>query len=157
MISPLTRTPLPAVNSLSFNNVGTLLDRTTRLMKAHFQRTFKEAGVDLTPEQWVLLDHLHQTGAASQTDLANGTFKDAPTVSRIIDKLAQKGLAARSRFPNDRRRYQVALTQAGRVIHTRLNPLVNKLRIQTWSGMTQGDYDELVRLLAGIRNNFAEE
>ncbi|MEM6772157.1 MAG: MarR family transcriptional regulator [Bacteroidota bacterium] len=144
------------VNPLSFNNVGTLLDRTTRLMKAHFMRTFKEEGIDLTPEQWVLLDHLFKTGSASQTDLANGTFKDAPTVSRIIDKLAQKGLAARSRFPNDRRRYQVDLTNKGREVHGILNPKVEQLRVQTWDGLTQEDYDELVRLLRTIRENFAE-
>lgn len=144
------------MNPLSFDNVGTLLDRTTRLMKAHFQRTFKDAGVDITPEQWVLLDRLHQSGAVSQTDLANGTFKDAPTVSRIIDKLAQKGMAARNRFPNDRRRYQVDLTEKGKKIHDLLSPLVKDLRVQAWSGMTEDDYHELVRLLAQIRENFAE-
>lgn len=144
------------MNPLSFDNVGTLLDRTTRLMKAHFQRTFKDAGVDITPEQWVLLDRLHKSGSVSQTDLANGTFKDAPTVSRIIDKLAQKGMAARSRFPNDRRRYQVDLTEKGKEVHHLLSPLVKDLRVQAWSGMTEDNYHELVRLLAQIRENFAE-
>ncbi|MFT7120530.1 MAG: DNA-binding MarR family transcriptional regulator [Neolewinella sp.] len=144
------------MNSLSFDNVGTLLDRTTRLMKAHFQRTFKDAGIDITPEQWVLLDHLFKAGASSQTDLANGTFKDAPTVSRIIDKLSQKGMAQRSRFPNDRRRYQVDLTDKGREIHGVLNPKVEELRVQAWSGLSQDDYDDLVRLLGAIRENFPE-
>lgn len=125
-------------------------------MKANFQRTFKEEGVDITPEQWVVLDHLFKSGAVSQTDLANGTFKDAPTVSRIIDKLAQKGLATRSRFPNDRRRYQVDLSDEGRSTHQRLHPRVEALRVQTWSGLNKADYDELVRLLAHIRENFAE-
>lgn len=125
-------------------------------MKANFQRTFRDAGVDLTPEQWVILDHLQKSGAVSQTDLANGTFKDAPTVSRIIDKLAQKGLASRSRFPNDRRRYQVALTPAGEQLHGVLLPRVEELRTQTWDGLTQADYDELVRMLARIRENFSE-
>lgn len=144
------------MSPLSFNNVGTLLDRTTRLMKTHFQKTFKDAGVNITPEQWVLLDHLFKTGAVSQTDLANGTFKDAPTVSRIIDKLAQKGMAQRSRFPNDRRRYQVDLTAKGREIHTLLSPRVEDLRVQAWTGLTQENYDELVRVLARIRDNYGE-
>ena len=125
-------------------------------MKANFQRTFKEEGVDITPEQWVVLDHLFKSGAVSQTDLANGTFKDAPTVSRIIDKLAQKGLATRSRFPNDRRRYQVDLSDKGRSTHQRLHPKVESLRVQAWSGLNEADYYELVRLLAHIRENFAE-
>ena len=141
---------------LSYDNVGTLLDRTTRLMKANFQRAFKEAGVDITPEQWVVLDHLFKTGASSQTDLANGTFKDAPTVSRIIDKLAKKGLAERTRFPNDRRRYQVSVTPLGEEVHGRLIPRVEELRVQAWAGMTEQDYADLTRVLDRIRDNFPE-
>lgn len=141
---------------LSYDNVGTLLDRTTRLLKAHFQRAFKDAGVDITPEQWVVLDHLHKAGSFSQTELANGTFKDAPTVSRIIDKLAKKGLAARTRFPNDRRRYQVALTERGEKVHGQLLPRVEALRIQAWGGLTEADYANLTRVLDRIRDNFPE-
>ena len=141
---------------LSYNNVGTLLDRTTRLLKAHFQRAFKDEGIDLTPEQCVLLDHLKKTGAASQTELANGTFKDAPTVSRIIDKLSTKGLAERTRFPNDRRRYQVGLTERGREVHAKLLPRVEELRVTAWQGLTEQDYDDLTRVLDRIRDNFPE-
>jgi DNA-binding MarR family transcriptional regulator len=144
------------LSQLSYDNVGTLLDRTTRLLKAHFQRAFKDAGVDLTPEQWVVLDHLHKEGSSSQTELANGTFKDAPTVSRIIDKLAKKGLAARKRFPNDRRRYQVALTAKGESIHEQLLPRVDALRVQAWGGLSESDYSDLTRVLDRIRDNFPQ-
>lgn len=140
---------------LAYDNVGTLLDRTTRLMKAMYQRSFREAGYDLTPEQWVLIDHLFNNGSASQTDLANGTFKDAPTVSRIIDKLTKKGFVARTRFPNDRRRYQIALTEYGEKTHSVLHPIVTNLRIQTWGGLTAQDHTELTRILDTIRDNFA--
>jgi DNA-binding MarR family transcriptional regulator len=141
---------------LSYDNVGTVLDRTTRLLKAHYQRAFRDAGIDITPEQWVVLDQLSKAGAASQTDLANGTFKDAPTVSRIIDKLASKELAARKRFPGDRRRYQVVLTEKGETAHAQLLPRVQELRIQMWSGLTAENYDELTRVLETIRDNFPD-
>ena len=74
------------MSPLSYSNVGTVLDRTTRLLKQHYLRAFKEEGIDISTEQWVLLDQLYTGGDASQTDLANGTFKDAPTVSRITPK-----------------------------------------------------------------------
>ena len=144
------------MSPLSYNNVGTLLDRTTRLLKHRFQQAFKAAGFELTPEQWVLLDHLCRTGSASQTDIANGTFKDPPTVSRILDKLVAKGYAERTRFPNDRRRYQVAATAAGAATHQRLLPEVEQLRVQTWEGLAERDYEELTRILATIRGNFEE-
>ena len=145
------------MSQLSYANVGTMLDRTTRLLKAEFQRAFRDAGVDITPEQWVVLDHLYKSGASSQTDLANGTFKDAPTVSRIMDKLATKKLAERRRFPNDRRRYMVGLTKAGQNAHELLFPRVEELRIRAWTGLTATDYAELTRLLEHIRENFPQE
>lgn len=144
------------MNPLAYDNVGTLLDRTTRLMKAHFTRAFRDAGSDLTTEQWVLLDQLRREGASSQTELANGTFKDAPTVSRIVDKLVQKGLASRTRFPNDRRRYQVALTEAGETTHAHLLPRVQALRVTAWRRLTEADYADLDRILGLIRENFGE-
>lgn len=144
------------MTTLSYNNVGTLLDRTTRLLKAHFLRAFKDAGINLTPEQWVLLDHLCRTGPSSQTDLANGTFKDPPTVSRILDKLVAKGYVERTRFPNDRRRYQVGPTPAGQSTHEQLLPKVEDLRVRTWQDLSEEDYDDLTRILETIRDNFAD-
>lgn len=141
---------------LAYDNVGTLIDRTTRTLKANYQRAFKNAGYNITPEQWVLIDHLFKKGSASQTDLANGTFKDAPTVSRIIDKLTQKDFVARTRFPNDRRRYQVSLTDFGKKAHEDLNPLVTELRGKTWEGLSKNDYAELTRILDTIRDNFSD-
>ena len=142
---------------LAYANVGTVLDRTTRLLKQHYLRAFREEGIDLSTEQWVLLDRLHTDGEASQTELANGTFKDAPTVSRIIDRLAHKKLVERRRFPNDRRRYLVTLTDAGQALHARLLPAVRQLRLQTWQGLSEADYLRLQELLRHIRNNFEEE
>ena len=54
---------------------GTLIDRTLRMIKLNFIQGFKEAGVDLTPEQWVIIDRLYHQNGISQTELANGSFK----------------------------------------------------------------------------------
>lgn len=142
---------------LAYPNVGTMLDRTTRLLKQHYLRAFREEGIDISTEQWVLLDRLFSQGDASQTELANGTYKDAPTVSRIIDKLARKKLVERKRYPNDRRRYLVSITPTGRQIHERISPYVSNLRQQTWNGLSEDDFDRLQGILQHIRGNFEEE
>ena len=142
---------------LAYPNVGTVLDRTTRLLKQHYLRAFREEGIDISTEQWVLLDRLYTSGDASQTELANGTYKDAPTVSRIVDKLAKKKLVERRRFPNDRRRYLVCITRHGKEIHARITPYVHRLRQQTWDGLTEDDFNRLQGILQHIRGNFEEE
>ena len=145
------------MKSLAYPNVGTMLDRTTRLLKQHYLRAFREEGIDISTEQWVLLDRLFSEGDASQTELANGTYKDAPTVSRIIDKLARKKLVERKRYPNDRRRYLVSITTTGRQVHDRISPYVQNLRQQTWEGLDEEDFLKLQSLLQHIRGNFEEE
>ena len=147
--------PLPL--ALSYDNIGTYLDRTTRCMKSQYTKAFKKHGYNLTPEQWVLLDELNRRGACSQTDLAGGTYKDAPTVSRIVDKLVKKDLAKRDRFPGDRRRYQVVLTERGQAAVRELLPVVLQLREQTWSGLSEEDYGDFRRILDSIRENFGAE
>ncbi|PPK85495.1 DNA-binding MarR family transcriptional regulator [Neolewinella xylanilytica] len=142
---------------MAYPNVGTILDRTTRLLKQHYLRAFREEGIDISTEQWVLLDRLYSSGDASQTELANGTYKDAPTVSRIIDKLAKKKLVERRRFPNDRRRYLVCITKTGKDVHDRITPYVKDLRLRTWNGLSEDDFNRLQNILQHIRDNFEEE
>ena len=145
------------MKTLAYPNVGTILDRTTRLLKQHYLRAFRDEGIDISTEQWVLLDRLFTSGDASQTELANGTYKDAPTVSRIVDKLSKKKLVERRRFPNDRRRYLVCITANGKDVHERIMPYVQELRRQTWNGLSESDFNRLQDILQHIRDNFEEE
>lgn len=74
-------------------NFGALIDRTLRVIKQQFLQVFKELNLDVTTEQWVLIDFLSKNDGVSQTELANGSFKNAPTISRIIDLLRKKGVS----------------------------------------------------------------
>ncbi|MEM7572881.1 MAG: MarR family transcriptional regulator [Bacteroidota bacterium] len=143
--------------ALQPQHVGTYLDRTVKLIKQRYLRAFRENGSDLSTEQWVILDLLFKKDGISQTDLANDSYKNAPTVSRIIDLLADKGYLERRRFPNDRRRYRIHLTTEGRQLYEQLLPAVQSLREQTWAGLSQDDYGELTRILDQVMNNFLED
>lgn len=133
---------------------GTLIDRTIRIIKLNYLQTFKKAGVDITPEQWVIIDNLYGSDGLSQTDLANGTFKNAPTVSRIIDLLCKKGFTERQRFENDRRRYKVFLTEEGKEAFEKVNPFVKELRIKGWEHLSEEDYQIFLRIMNQIYKNY---
>lgn len=135
-------------------NVGTYLDRTIKVVKQHYLKVFKEQGLNISTEQWVIIDQLYRENGLSQTDIANGSYKNAPTVSRIIDLLVEKGYVERQRFKNDRRRYKIYLTQAGRELHEKLLPHVLELREQTWQGLGDDDWENLKRILGVIMDNF---
>ncbi len=133
---------------------GTLIDRTIRIIKLNYLQAFKSVGVDLTPEQWVIIDSLYENNGLSQTELANGSFKNAPTVSRIIDLLCKKGFTERQRFDNDRRRYKIFLTDKGKEVFEKVHPLVKDLRIQGWKGLSEEDYQSFLRIMNQIYKNY---
>jgi DNA-binding MarR family transcriptional regulator len=138
-------------------NVGTYLDRTIKVVKQHYLKVFKEQGLNISTEQWVIIDQLYHENGLSQTDIANGSYKNAPTVSRIIDLLVDKGYVERQRFKNDRRRYKIYLTQSGRDLHEQLLPHVLELREQTWQDLSDDDWENLKRILGKILDNFSSE
>ena len=138
-------------------NFGAIIDRTLKVIKQQYLRAFKAAGVDITTEQWVLMDSLFHDNGVSQNDLANGSFKNAPTVSRIIDLLCKKGYTERQRFENDRRRYRIFLTEKGKEAYKKVLPAVLELRKQGWAGLDEKDYDHLTRILDRIFQNFDQK
>ena len=139
------------------NSYGTLIERTLRLIKLRYLQTFRAANIDITPEQWVLIDKLYQSNGISQNELANITFKNAPTVSRIIDLLCKKGWTKRSRSSEDRRSYNIILTEAGSQIVETLLPKVAHLRQLGWKNMTEQDHLKFIQILNQIYENYEDE
>lgn len=139
---------------MASKQIGYYLERTTRSVKLSFVQAFTEAGIDLTPEQWVIVDRLYKKNGQSQTDLANGSYKNAPTISRILDVLERKAIVERQRFDNDRRRYKIFLTPKGYAVAERALPIAEALRLKGWKGLSDADYDKLILLLDKVFANF---
>ncbi len=116
----------------------------------------QEAGLDITVDQWVVMDKL-SAGPMSQIKVAEAVYKDAPTLTRIIDLLCHKGFAHRQMDPLDRRKFQVALTNAGMKMFARVQPLMEGFRKEGWTGLSQQDYEHLHRIMSAILHNFKIE
>ena len=133
--------------------IGYYLERTTRIVKLSYLQAFAQLEVDITPEQWVMLDSLYHRNGQSQTELAGDSYKNAPTVSRIIDLLEKKGLVERQRFANDRRRYKIFLTKTGQTTVEKVQPAVAALREKGWQELTDDDYSNFLRILNQVFDN----
>lgn len=134
--------------------VGYLLERTTRVVKLSFHKLFKELGIELTPEQWVIMDSLYQKNDQPQKNLAEASFKDAPTISRILDTLDKKGWIQRVPSQEDRRIYLVHQTDEGKRIVEEVRPHVDKLREKGWKELTESDYAEFTRIVNQVFKNY---
>ena len=132
---------------------GYFIDRTAKAIKADLNRRFKKLGVDITPEQWIILSKLYDKDGQAQVDLGEGTYKDAPTVSRIIDLLCRKGLTTRTPAEGDRRKFLIRITEKGRDLVVKAEPVVVQSRIDGWEGLNSADYKELMRIVNTIFDN----
>jgi DNA-binding MarR family transcriptional regulator len=136
-------------------NYGFLLERTSKKLKQTLQRTFNDIGAGITVDQWVILYELHIHGSLSQNQLGENTYKDAPTVTRIIDLLAKKGLVRRNSSDVDRRKYFIDLTKKGNKTIEELLPTVIEFRKKGWRGLRKADLAELSHILNSVYDNMS--
>ena len=74
------------------------------------QKKLNDAGLKLTIEQWSVLYHLWKEDGKSQQDLCNATFRDKPSITRLVDNLEKLNLVKRMPAENDRRINKIYLT-----------------------------------------------
>lgn len=140
---------------MTTKNFGAIMDRTLKLIRQNYLQAFRDQQADITTEQWVLLNRLAEGDGISQTDLANDSFKNAPTVSRIITLLAKKKLIRKKQSSDDRRQFMIFLSDEGRELHDRVLPAVLALRHQGWQQLSEKDYEDFVRIMDKIGENFS--
>jgi DNA-binding MarR family transcriptional regulator len=140
-----------------FARYSFLLDRTARKVKQYAQQQFKTGDFDVTVDQWLVLKNLSENEHMSQTELANLVFKDHPTLTRIIDILCKKGWVERVTHPQDRRSFQLHLTEQGISKVILLRPKIFEIREKAWENLSDQDFEEFKRILNTIYSNLDGE
>jgi DNA-binding MarR family transcriptional regulator len=129
------------------------IDSTIKSIRNFMQKKLNEANLDLTVDQWVVIDHIKPNNGITQNELATITCKDAPTITRILDILVKKELLIRKMSENDRRKFEVFLTQKGLDLHHEAFDVIAKTRIKAWENLSDKDYNDLVRIMDTIYAN----
>ncbi len=75
------------------------------------QKKFNTSGLNLTIEQWSVLYHLWKQDGISQQELCNATFRDKPSITRLVDNLEKQNLVKRVPSETDRRINLIYLTK----------------------------------------------
>lgn len=99
-------------------------------------RNFHSAGIDITPEQWTVLLYLWEQDGVTQQQLCNATFKDKPSMTRLIDNMEKVNLVVRIGNRNDRRVNQVHLTRNGRDMKERSQHIAIKTLKEALHGLS---------------------
>jgi DNA-binding MarR family transcriptional regulator len=75
------------------------------------QRKFNQANLNITIEQWSVLSQLWKQDGQSQQDLCRATFRDKPSITRLVDNLEKLQLVKRVASSDDRRKNRICLTR----------------------------------------------
>ncbi len=138
-----------------YKEIGSYIDRTYKVVRQDLINRFKGRGVNITPEQWVILKKLSEKDMY-QTDLASMSFRDKPTVSRIVDLLVKKGYVQRIQDKSDGRKYHVSITVKGNNVIKKATPAVEASRKLGWTNLSEKEYETLIATLDKIFANYSE-
>lgn len=136
-----------------YKEIGSFIDRTYKVVRHDLISRFKEKKVNITPEQWVILSKIGEQDMY-QTDLANMSFRDKPTVSRIVDLLVKKKLVERVRDKTDGRKYHVRITPKGNNVIRKATPAVEESRKLGWTDLSEHEYETLINILDKVFVNY---
>jgi DNA-binding MarR family transcriptional regulator len=103
----------------------------------------------LTPQQYNLLRVLkaRHPGTLPTLGLAERLVSRAPDITRMLDKLEERGLVQRERAKGDRRTVQVGITAAGLALVEQLHEPLRECQSRQLGHMTDRDLERLIELL----------
>ena len=110
------------------------------------QKNFRLAGLEITIEQWSVLYHLWKQDALSQQELCNRTFRDKPSITRLIDNLEKQKLVKRMPSKEDRRINLVCLTETAKLLQDKTIELANQTMDEALVGVHKNEI-EIVKLV----------
>lgn len=102
--------------------LGYWLNLTFNRLRQRTTEYLLSKGVNISPEAWALMVRLWEEDDRSQTELADASFRDRASVTRMIDILEREGYVTRAPDAADRRRHRILLTDEGRALEHTLVP-----------------------------------
>lgn len=92
-------------------SLGHLTGLASRLFNRLLTIRFKQAGIDMTAEQWGVILVLRNSEPLTQSQISELLYLEKSSVSRSIDGLEKRGWIERQRSPTDNRSKIVILTE----------------------------------------------
>lgn len=119
-------------------------------------RNLRKEGLEITPEQWTVLAFLWREDGVTQQTLCNSTFKDKPSMTRLIDNLVKQNLVYRNTSSKDRRSNYIYLTDLGKSIKDKAHKAVQLTMDSALAGIDLEGLKQVRTLLMAVFGNIRE-
>ncbi len=133
---------------------GVLIEHTSKRMKHAFAKILADQFENkITVDQWVVLYQLYKHNSLSQFEIASHAYKDAPTVTRIIDILLSKDYIVKNIDELDRRKFSICLHHNGKELIKDILPALNFFRENCYENISENELATLEKILNKINQN----
>ncbi len=117
------------------------------------QKNFRDAGLNITIEQWSILYHLWKEDSLSQQELCNRTFRDKPSITRLIDNLEKQNLVKRTVSTEDKRINLISLSESAKELQQQTIDLANQTMDEALVGITKDEIETVKQVLQKVYDN----
>jgi len=126
------------------------------LLKRQIFRIIAENKIEITPEQWVILNYLWDKNGLTISELVEKSKKDFANVTRIVEKLQKQEYVIKKKNKNDGRSYLIYLTDKATDIKTEVEKCWQRSLNMSLNGISEKEQDNLLIILQKIENNITE-
>lgn len=132
------------VNAMAVNAIN------RRLLK-----NFKSAGIEITTEQWSILYHLWKQDGLTQQELCNKTFRDKPSITRLIHNLEKLQLVERNNSELDKRKNHIHLTKKAKQLQEISIDVANETMDEALVGIKKDEIEIVKNVLQKVYDNLS--
>lgn len=136
--------------------VGVYVNILNCRLKKYLAEVFKKNNVNLTAEQYLVMDTLWNEGTLTQQAISFIIQKDKNSVTQFIDNLEKKGLVTRSVAKEDRRVNNIVVTAEGMALKDSTKQLAIETMEKAVEGINEQDLQTFVTVLKKICSNISD-
>jgi len=132
------------------DSLGFQVNMTANAMKNRFNNFLKP--YKLTSEQYVIMKSVEENPDISPTQLAEITFKDKTTITRMIDTLVKNEMLIRVPKTDDRRAYKIQWSSKGEVVMKEIIPISEEVISKLRSQFSQKELADFLKILEKLKH-----
>ena len=132
------------------DSLGFQINMTANAMKNRFNNFLKP--YNLTSEQYVIMKSIAENPDISPTGLADITYKDKTTITRMIDTLVKNEMLLRIPKENDRRAYKIQWSHKGERIMKEIIPISDDVITKLREQFSQEELTSFLSILEKLKN-----
>ena len=119
----------------------------------YFAKELTRNGINLTPEQYLVMDILWDAEVMSQQAIADIIQKDKNSVTKFIDSLEKKGLVYRQVNKTDRRVNNIVVSEEGMKLKARTTEVAIGMMRNVLKDIKEEDLMALDKVMNQIKEN----